>query len=118
MISEESKESDSSLIHDERLNVLFNWVLEHGGKVSCESREDNLTKVRGLYASHDLIDETEPVVQIPSKLIVSPYHIAGRMLSESSSDGEKFKITYEEVFKLNPKLFDSTFPYEPSQIIP
>ena len=92
--------------------MLFNWVLEHGGKVSCESREDNLTKVRGLYASQDLIDETEPVVQIPSKLIVSPFHIAGRALSETVD--EKFKITYEEVFKQNPKLFDSTFPYEPS----
>ena len=61
-INIKSDKTGSSPIVDERLTVLFDWVLQHGGKVACESREDNVTKVRGLYASHDLTDEYEPVV--------------------------------------------------------
>ena len=72
----------SSLIEDKRLNVLFKWVKENGGKFHCEPREDKLTKVRGLYASCDISEITVPVAQIPSKLIISPYHIARQPFSQ------------------------------------
>ena len=73
---EDIPQDGSSPIEDVKLKKLFDWVKKHGGKFLCESREDNKTKVRGLYASQDITDPTAPVAEIPNKLIISPYHIA------------------------------------------
>ena len=47
---------------DEVLQKLYDWVLANGGIFNCESRADVKTKVRGLYATKDLTDPTEPII--------------------------------------------------------
>ena len=49
-------------IDDPALERLYDWVRSNGGIVHCESRADAETGVRGLYASADLTDHTEPVI--------------------------------------------------------
>ena len=112
--AEANLSQESILIEDQALERLYSWVRENGGIVNCESRADAVTGVRGLYASRDLNDHTEPVIQVPSKLIVSPYHISNRALAEWF-DGE---LRYKTVFEATPSLFHPKYPYEPSTEIP
>ena len=67
-----------------------------------------------MYATKDMSDPTEPVIQIPSKLIVSPYHISNRNVSEWA-DGA---LKYETIFEATPSLFHPKYPHEPSTEIP
>ena len=109
----ESSEN-SVLIEDAALERLYEWVAANGGVFHCESRADTSTKVRGLYATKDITDSSEPIIQIPSKLIVSPYHVSRRKVAEWG-DGH---LTYDELFKATPRLFHPKFPHEPHDVIP
>ena len=53
--------------------------------------------MRGLYASEDLGENTT-VIQIPNKLIVSPYHISKRNIAE----WEGGELKYEALFESAP----------------
>ena len=97
---EERKEEEELIrqsvpIRDASLQRLYDWVRQNGGLFNCESRAHVATGVRGLYASKDLTDPNEPIIQIPSKLIVSPYHISNRNIAEWH-DG---KLQYETIFE-------------------
>jgi len=54
---------------------MMDWVVEHGGVCNAETRIDKVTSVRGLYATKDFTEMTEPIIRIPNKLIITPYHI-------------------------------------------
>ena len=54
-----------------------------------------------MYATKDLADPAEPIIQIPSKLIVSPYHISNRFLAEPTADGGP-GLKYGTVFEATP----------------
>jgi hypothetical protein len=84
---------------------------------NVEVKEDPLTGVRGLYASKDMNKgrlwetsetEDEPVIEIPNKLLVSPYHIRENYFDMHN------KIKYSDVFELAPELFDPKYKYKPN----
>ena len=104
----------SAPIDDPALQRLYDWVLANGGVVNCESRADRETGVRGLYASKDITDPNEPIILIPNKLLVSPYHIAHRSVAEWPGGCLK----YSELFEVAPELFHPKFPLEPHSEIP
>lgn len=64
-----------------------------------------------MYATKDFTDEKEPIIQIPSKLIVSPYHVSRRKVANGT-------LTYDDLFKATPSLFHPHFPIEPHTEIP
>ena len=101
-------------IEDPALQRLYDWVKVNGGIINCESRADKITGVRGLYSTKDMIDITEPVIQIPSKLIVSPYHISRSNIVQW--DGGELK--YSALFDACPQLFHPKYPHEASDVIP
>ena len=104
--NEEDLSQKSVPIDDPSLQRLYDWVLANGGIFNCESRADSVTGVRGLYATKDLNDPTEPVIQIPSKIIVSPYHIYNRYINQD--------LQYGTLFEANPEVFHSKYPFEAS----
>ena len=85
------------MVEEPALDRLYAWVRENGGIVNCESRQDAVTGLRGLYASEDLGENTT-VIQIPNKLIVSPYHISKRNIAE----WEGGELKYEALFESAP----------------
>ena len=87
-------------IEDPALERLYNWVRENGGIINVESRADSVTGVRGLYTTQEVTDHNEPILQIPSKLIVSPYHISRRKVA-----CEEESLTYGQLFEDCPQLF-------------
>ena len=95
------------------MSMLFDWVHKNGGQLFCEVREDELTKVRGLYAIAALTEPDTPILAIPDNLVISPSRIEKVPFSS-----ENDKITYADVFALQPSLFDQDFPYEPNREIP
>ena len=60
--SEKELSQKSVPIEDPALQRLYDWVKVNGGIINCESRADKITGVRGLYATKDMIDVTEPVI--------------------------------------------------------
>ena len=70
--------------------------------------------MRGLYATKDITDHTEPLIQIPNKLLVSPYHITHRPLAEWQGGSLK----YGELFEANPEVFHPKYPIEASTELP
>ena len=53
------------------MSELFVWVQKNGGQLFCEVREDELTKVRGLYATRSITEPDTPILTIPDNLIIS-----------------------------------------------
>lgn len=104
----------SVAIDDPALQRLYDWVAAHGGVFNCESRADVVTGVRGLYATKDFSDPQEPVIQIPSKLIVSPYHISRKNVAEWADGCLKYSTVFEE----RPEVFHSKYPLEPNDNFP
>ena len=100
-------------IKDPSLQRLYDWVQANGGIFQCESRADADTNVRGLYATKDFKDPNDPIIQIPSKLIVSPYHISRRLIA---ADGGT--LTYGDLFSQTPSLFHPKYPFEPHSELP
>jgi hypothetical protein len=56
-----------------------------------------------------LTDANQWIVKVPSKTIISAYHIQSKKFGH---------CTFQDVFNLAPELFDPKFPLEPSVEIP
>ena len=56
---------------------LIDWVVKHGGICNVEARVDEKSGARGLYALKR-IGKNEVIVQIPNKLLISPYHLTNQ----------------------------------------
>ena len=58
----------------------------------------------------DITDCDTPLISIPNKLIVSPLHIRDKHISDNHSA----KVTYGNLYKEYPEIFDPDYPLEPS----
>lgn len=54
-------------------------------------------------------DETDVLIKIPNKLLVTPYHIAPHEVGKG--------VAYREIFTWSSKLFDPRYPYKQSRTI-
>ena len=91
----------SSSVKDDDLKIsaMINWVVEHGGACNAETRVDKVTGVRGLYAGKAFTEMTEPIVRIPNKLIISPYHIKNQLFNGNWKDEKLFAFSEDYLTK-------------------
>ena len=102
------------------IRLLIDWVLRNGGAHNVQVKEDQ-NGVRGLYSSRSFntpdgpkrSENEEPpfLVKIPSKLIVSPYHVQNQPFS---ADGQ---VRYAEIFAKDPQVFDPKFKYKVNNVV-
>ena len=102
------------------IRLLIDWVLRNGGAHNVQVKEDS-NGVRGLYSSRSFntpdapkrSENEEPpfLVKIPSKLIVSPYHVQNQPFS---TDGV---TKYSDIFSKDPKVFDPKYKYKANNVV-
>ena len=63
---------------------------------NAETRIDKITNVRGLYTSRQFSDLNEPLIRIPNKLIICPYHIKHQIFNGNwqGYEGPSFQKEY------------------------
>jgi hypothetical protein len=52
-------------------------------------------------------DETDIIMKIPNKLLVTPYHVGNHEIVSG--------LKYKDIFALSNELFDNNYPYKPSR---
>ena len=70
-----------------------------------EQEEKKRAVAAGLI--HPAEDETDIIMKIPNKILVTPYHVSYHEIANGA--------LYKEVFSACPELFDPKFPYKPSR---
>ena len=52
--------------NDPKVQKLINWVVSNGGVCNVETRVNNRSGARGLYATKLITSQDEPLVQVPN----------------------------------------------------
>ena len=79
------------------------------GLYSAESfnmNEEELKKRRAEMSKGVTIqnDETDVIMKMPNKLLITPYHVQAREFTNG--------VSYKEVFEISKELFDPKYPYK------
>ncbi len=70
-----------------------------------EQEEKKRAVAAGLI--HPAEDETDIIMKIPNKILVTPYHVSYHEVSNGT--------LYKNIFALSRELFDPKFPYKQSR---